>query len=210
MSCCMLACSIFRPELERVLPEIVAEHPEIFAGRDVDIEFVQSALHVDYKKLRQGIAEGFARCESGNTALLYGFMCHPDLPQIAAEHDVPYLRVGNCIEIFLTPEQKRKIDADGLTYYLTTGWLADWRSFFVEAMGWDTYDARANLGRYDRILMLDTGICPYTDEDILDFFEFTTVPIEIEPIGLDVFKENVVELCQRAFQPVAMLSGTAS
>jgi hypothetical protein len=37
-----------------------------------------------------------------------------------------------------------------------------------------------NLGRYDRILLLDPGIDPLSDEEILMFFDLTRIPIEIE------------------------------
>jgi len=55
-------------------------------------------------------------------------------------------------------------------------------------------DARINLGWYDKILLLDTGIEPLSDEMILEFFELTRVPIEILPVSLDHFKKVVIQL----------------
>lgn len=200
MQCNLLTCGIFQPELDRVLPEIRAEHPQLFADLDLVTRFVPSALHVDYVKLKKGVTDGLEECRPGNTALLYGYMCHPDLPQIAEEYGVPYLGVGNCIEIFLEPERKKELEKDGLIYYLTGGWLANWREIFGASMGWDTYDARQHLGRYEQLLVLDTGVYEYGDEDLWDLYEYTQVPVEVEPVALDRFKANIVDLCRKAFQ----------
>ena len=58
----------------------------------------------------------------------------------------------------------------------------------MEALGWDEVDVRINLGRYDRILLLDSGIDPITNDEILMFFDLAQVPIDIEPLQLDHFK----------------------
>ena len=46
--------------------------------------------------------------------------------------------------------------------------------------------------------MLDTGVSEFNDEDILEFFEYTQVPIEIESVELAVFKKNVAETLKKA------------
>jgi len=47
-------------------------------------------------------------------------------------------------------------------------------------------------------LLLDTGVCEFNDEDILGFFEYTQVPIEIVSVDLVVFKEHVAETIKKA------------
>jgi len=46
--------------------------------------------------------------------------------------------------------------------------------------------------------MNDTQLLPYSDEDLLEFFEYTQVPIEIENVDLAVFKENVAKAIEKA------------
>ncbi len=41
---------------------------------------------------------------------------------------------------------------------------------------------------YDKILLLDPGIDPLSDEEILMFFDLTQIPIKIEPLELNHFK----------------------
>ena len=59
---------------------------------------------------------------------------------------------------------------------------------------WTVEDARINLGRYDRIILLDYGLEPQGDEMIMEFFDLTQVPIEIVPVSLDHFKAVVRSL----------------
>jgi len=51
-----------------------------------------------------------------------------------------------------------------------------------------------DFGRYDRILVLDTGSNPLSDEEILEFYDLTQVPIEIQQIDLDHLRAKVIEL----------------
>ena len=39
-----------------------------------------------------------------------------------------------------------------------------------------------------------------SDEDLLEFFEYTQVPIEIESVGLAVFKENVAKAIEKTLE----------
>jgi len=61
-------------------------------------------------------------------------------------------------------------------------------------MGWDEVDVRINLGRYQRILLLEPGLNPLNDEEILTFFDLVQVPIEVEPLELHHFRSTLTEL----------------
>jgi len=63
----------------------------------------------------------------------------------------------------------------------------------MDVQGWDETDARINMGIYDRILLLDPGLSPLSDEEILAFFDLVQVPIEVEPLDLDCFRRCVME-----------------
>jgi hypothetical protein len=80
--------------------------------------------------------------------------------------------------------------------YRKGGDLENWRKIFVEGLKWDEIDARQNFGYYDRILLLDTGITPVDDEKILEFFDYTQVPVEILPIDLEHFRREVEKLLE--------------
>jgi hypothetical protein len=76
---------------------------------------------------------------------------------------------------------------------MTPGWVRAWPNIMA-ALGWDAVDVRINLGRYSRILLLEPGINPLNDEEILSFFDLTQVPIDIEPLELDHFEQTLTKL----------------
>ena len=67
----------------------------------------------------------------------------------------------------------------------------------MEALGWNEVDVRINLGRYERILVLDAGIEPLTDEETLLFFDLVQVPVEIKKIDLSVFRDLLAKLLEQ-------------
>ena len=196
----ILACGIFRPELERILPQLAEESGD----PDLTLRFVEAALHVDDKRLKGGIeaeAEAMAQNECAPTALLYGRMCHPEMCQLAAKMDASLPKEANCIELLLDPRRKKELDESGEIFYMTGGWLASWQEIFRQGNRWDEVDARINFGRYDRILVLDAGCVEIDEETLFAFFDYTQTPVEVEPIDLTYFKDAVRNLIRARSLP---------
>lgn len=95
------------------------------------------------------------------------------------------------IEAFLGPH-KKDLEKNH-TMIMTPGWVRAWPEI-MKALGWDEVDVRMNLGRYERILLLDCGAHPLSDEEILWFFDLAQIPIEIEPLDLGHFKKMLKQL----------------
>ena len=74
---------------------------------------------------------------------------------------------------------------------MTPGWIRAWPQM-MEAQGWDTFDVRMNMGRYDRILLLDAGINPLSDEELIEFFDLVQIPVEVEILDLGLFRETLI------------------
>lgn len=191
----IVACGIFQPELEQVLKQISEES---MSDEDINVTYVAPALHVDNKKLKQGITHALDHVTEKKTVLLFGTMCHPELDEFTEKYHVVKLVPGNCIELILGKERQNELEKAAKVFYLTPGWLQNWHDIFQHGQGWDEIDARQNFGFYDKILLLDTGVSEFNDEDLLEFFEYTQVPIEIESVDLTIFKKNVVEALQKA------------
>ncbi|MDR3279831.1 MAG: DUF1638 domain-containing protein [Synergistaceae bacterium] len=198
MALCIVSCGIFQPELEKLLPEIGRE-----LNCELEIGFVPPALHVDYKKLAEGIYLGLERFTGRNVLMLYGSMCHPDLPNMMKDVGALYLKAGNCIDAMVSPESKAEFEKKyGKLFYMTAGWLRYWRDIFQKGMGWDTIDARMNMGFYDQVIVLDSGIYEISDEELIEFYEFTQVPVDVEPITLDYFRGVLLGLCADALSRI--------
>ena len=171
----LLCCEILRAEIEQLLK----------TKQNVEIHYLEAGLHADLKKMETAIKTALAGIGSNEDVLLgFGNMCHPELESIAADYGANVLAGKNCIEILLGDKLK-EFDAEARTFYITNGWLENWRKIFIEQLKWDKIDARQNFGFYERIVLLDTGLIPIEDETILEFFEYTEVPVEIVPIELD-------------------------
>lgn len=173
----IIACKIFYDELQSVLP----------ANADVEVVWVEAALHVNFDRLENELKSALAGTNTNDARvyLLIGSGCHPDLVKLAEEYRAHVSPVSDCLEAFLGTK-KRELESDG-TMIMTPGWIRAWPSMMA-AMGWNEVDVRINYGRYNRILVLDPGINPLSDEEILEFFDLIQVPVEIEPLELDHFQ----------------------
>jgi hypothetical protein len=182
----IIGCDIFREELERVL----AHHPEI----DIRPVWLKAGLHNDLELLESSLMGALAEVGDGLAPrLLFGSGCLPHLPEIAKARGLPLLSEKNCLEAILGPERLRELERDK-TMVITPSWLR--KTWFAPdglraMLGWDNTDFRINFGRYDRILVLDPGFEPVTDEELLEAFDLLEVPLEIEPLSLARFETRV-------------------
>jgi len=202
----VLACGVFRLELEKILPEIQRElscAPGVAADGDaaeLAPEFLPPALDANEAKLAAALKEGIAGA-GGRAALLYGSMCHPDMPSVVRGSGSVFPAPRNCAAIMLSPEKKAELDAQGDFYYLTASSFKRWREVYQGERGWDAADARANFGFFEKIFILDSGVTEISDEEIFDFFDFAQVPVEPLKITLDYFKSVVLALCRQIARP---------
>ncbi|MDR2393863.1 MAG: DUF1638 domain-containing protein [Treponema sp.] len=194
MALSILSCGIFQFELENILPEI----KEALGGRELPVAFLSPALDVKADLLEKSVTEHIEAHPQDTTILLYGGMCHTEWARITEKSGAVYPKAANCVEILLSPEKKKLSDTSGNTYYLTMGGLKLWKEIYQQGHGWDSTDARINFGSFEKVVVLDTGIFPISEEALFEFFEYTQVPVEIMQISLDYFKSLILELCKTA------------
>lgn len=179
----IFCCGVLKKELQQVLEDIT---PVV----NYRISYLEPGLHVDMDRLAQNVKSLLREKESEDKLLLLGTQCHPELNTIAASYKASIPSAGNCIEMLLG-DKKTFLDQEAKTFYLTPGWLENWRQIFIEGLGWDSVDARQNFGLYERILLLDTDVYTIEDEKILEFFDYTQVPVETKSVKLDDFREII-------------------
>ncbi|MDR2843004.1 MAG: DUF1638 domain-containing protein [Spirochaetaceae bacterium] len=189
----IISCGIFKWELESILPYLEKE-----LKKEISVKYLEPSLDVSETKLENAIKEGFSFFSNQKPALLYGCMCHPKMKDIAKNNDAVPAKVSNCVEFLLGSEKKKELDKQGDFYYLTAGGLRLWKEIYKQGHGWDDVDARINFGRFDKIIVLDSGLFEISDEALFEFFDFVQVPVEIEKISLDHFKSQVLEICRGA------------
>lgn len=172
----VVACRIFEDELRACLGE----------RTDVKILWVDAALHADLDRLEEDLRRKGEELsmESGPRYLLFGTGCHPELRRIAEEDGFETAPFRNCLE-WLAGSEAREMEKDR-TMLMTPAWVRVWPQIMA-VMGWDPVDARIQLGRYDRILVLDAGLHSLSDEEILNFFDLVQVPLVIKPVDVRDF-----------------------
>lgn len=106
----------------------------------------------------------------------------------------------DCIAAFIG-EGERKAFESRKAFVMTPGWLRYWPEIFKAGLSWDNTDARQSFGFYDVIVLLDFGIEPLDEMEILEFFEFTGTPVEIVPASLDYFRRTLNGIITGAVQP---------
>lgn len=180
----ILCCGILKQEIEHLTRD-----------KNIEVKYLDAALHVDFGKLADSLTGALDNMAGDGTALVIGTKCLPDMENIADQNGARLMKAGNCIEMLLGDDMAR-IDAEAKTFYLTGGWLANWRKIFVEGLKWDKVDARQNFGYHDRILLLDTGFFPIDDEELLEFFEYTGVPVEVMSIDLENLRKKLEQLLE--------------
>lgn len=194
MKICLLACGIYQPELEQVLVQIKQE--KLFSC-ELELTYLPAKLHVDLKKLKAAVLQALDAVVADRIILLYGSKCHPEFDEFLQNYPVIRFEPANCVELILGEHIQQKVQ-DSRTFCLTSGWMLKWREIFDPGWGVDEVAMRQSFACYDRILFTDTGVSEITDEQLLDFFEYTRIPIEVEQGGLAAFKAVIVTAIRQA------------
>lgn len=186
----LVACKIFEDELNTVLQNHDAPLP-------VELVWVDAGLHSLLPRLEAELGAAIDRAQgkgSGEVKVLFGRGCLPAMDTLLRERGLAASPVNNCLAAFLGEDRLRELE-QGDTMVMTPSWVRVWPDNMRRVMGWDEVDFRTNLGRYERILVIDPGINPLSEEEILEFFDLVQVPVEVENISLDYFGQ----VCQALF-----------
>ncbi|MDR2613519.1 MAG: DUF1638 domain-containing protein [Deltaproteobacteria bacterium] len=186
----LIACDIFADEMKWVLDR----HPEI----EVETIWIGAGLHNDLDILKRRLDECLAEAGDGvgTARLLIGSGCHPDMRELVAARGLSVLPTKNCLGALVGEARLTELERDR-TMVVTPAWIR--KVWFAEdgirkLLGWDNTDFRINFGIYDRILVMDFGLAPLSDEEILDAFSVVEVPIECESFDLGHFERVFLEL----------------
>ncbi|MDR2611508.1 MAG: DUF1638 domain-containing protein [Deltaproteobacteria bacterium] len=189
----LIACGIFDEELGTALAPLAgryeAEIIRLPPGYHCEIEALEA-------RLREALADPRA-ADRSRVRVLFGRRCLPDMEALCRGEGVRCLPTANCLSAMAGDERVRGLEADGRTMVVTPAWI---RKLFLAPDGipahlrWDPADFRVNFGRYDRVLVLDTGLPP-TDGEVIECFDLFGNPvIETEPCGAERFNGLVEDL----------------
>ena len=186
---CLIACPIFRRELEYVLEELhLAPH----------IDFMHYTIHNDPLKMDEQLQEGIEKAPTAceKIRFLVGRHCksNRDIKEVVKECGGKIPEAKNCIDMLIGNELAEKLQKNR-TSIMTPAWIRMIKQSIQDGH-WSVTDARLSLGWYDKILILDTGVEPLSDEQIMEFYDLTQVETDILPVDLEHFKIVLHDLLQ--------------
>lgn len=186
---CLIACPIFRNELESVLADLKLSP---------NINYMHYTIHSNPKKMEEELKAGINQATKTGTEarFLVGKHCKGirDITEIVQECGGKIPQARNCIDMLIGTELADKLQKNR-TSLMTPGWIKMINQSIQDG-NWSVTDARLSLGWYNKILILDTGVEPLSDEQIMEFYDLTQVEIEILPVELEHFKSLLQDLLQ--------------
>lgn len=189
----LIGCSIFQEEIEHILKQ---KCPQL------TIDWQEVGLHDNIERLEETLDSRLeaARQSGAKVGFLYGWACLPEMKKFAQSRDVKYLGAKNCLAALVGDEKLKELEQNR-TLVASPGWVRKmWLGRAGTATGWTADDFRMQFGRYDRILVLDPGLQPLSDEEIITCFDLVQVPIETQACDLDYFKTLVKALIEPSAQ----------
>jgi hypothetical protein len=184
----LIACAIFKEEAERLLAD---------ADLNLNIQWLEVGLHDNIERLEEILDGAIAvarRQGAPAIKLLYGSACLPEMKAFAKARGVAALPVKNCLAALVGETRLRELEQNH-TLVASTGWVRQmWLGRAGTATGWTADDYRLQFGRYERILVLDPGLRPLTDEEIITCYDLVQVPLEVQPCDLKHFHHLFLEL----------------
>jgi hypothetical protein len=183
----LIGCGIFEDELNHALRD---------ENRfDLEICWLQSGYHVRTDWLAEKIKSSLEKKNLwGNQDLriIYGSSCLLDL-DVETRAKLKILNTDNCLTAMVGLKRLRELEKDR-TMVITNSWI---RKIYLAPPGdfpiWDPAELKMNLGRYDRILVLDTGLDSFTDEEILTAYDLMGVVLEFEKCDLGYFSHLIAQ-----------------
>ena len=188
----IIGCGIFQEEVERIAAE---------EKLSLITDWREAGLHDNIERLEEDLGAAIAahrQAGEQNTVLLYGYGCLPEMKAFAAQRGLAVLPVQNCLAALVGDAKLRELEQNR-TLVASTGWVRKmWLGRCETALDWKADDFRMQFGRYDRILVLDTGLSPLSDEEIITCFDLVQVPIEVQDCDLEHFRRVFLNLIQAA------------
>lgn len=188
----LIGCGIFQAEIDHILAE---------ENLDLDINWLEVGLHDNVERLEETLEQAAAMGEKGDGQspfFLYGTACLPEMKPFAQKLGATVLPVRNCLAALVGDAKLKELEQNR-TLVASPGWVRKmWLGRAGTAGGWTADDYRMQFGRYDLILVLDPGLNPLTDEEIITCFDLVQVPIEVQPCGLEYFRQLFLDFLDPA------------
>lgn len=193
----ILSCGVFEPELNKVLKEI--EDEKLFDA-NIQVRYLPFGLHTNLDKLRTVITNSLNELKPYKVVLLYGSKCHYMFHEFLKDYDnITTFTDSNCMELIINDNNKKTLENEK-NLYITPGWILKFDELNKYSNAVDIYDVRHQYGQYENVIIGDTKVFDITDDMVFDLFEKIQVPIELEEVSINIFKNKIIDAINRAIK----------
>ena len=194
MNIFILSCGVFEVELNKILKEI----EENIFDVNINVKYLPFGLHTNLDKLKSVIVDNLNNITSSKVILLYGSKCHYMFYDFLKDYNnLITFKDSNCLELIINNNDNKVLENDK-NLYITPGWVLKFDELNQYSNAVDIYDIRQQYGQYENIIIGDTQVCEITEEMIFDLFEKVQVPIEVENIDINIFKNKIIDAIKKA------------
>jgi len=200
--CSIVACGTLRRELGYL-------RESGFLGAD-RLLYTGAGLHAKPEELERQLMRQIerARALSPNVIVVYGDKCYLDpnrpgktIDSIVTRPGVCRVQAQGCIDMLCGSACQRELSNDASILWLSPGWIENWQRIWQQYLGWDAADANMNFpGYYRKAIFLDPQPLNMFDdwaaqnpEKILEFSDWTHLPVDSQPVTLDRLKSLLLQ-----------------
>ena len=166
----ILACSVFEPELEKVLSDI--KNKKLFED-NIEVTYLHFGLHTNLDKLEKDVTDSLDKLtlEYDKVIVLYGSKCHYRFFEFLKKYDnIVTIKPANCLEAIIGDKVVESY-VEGKNIYLTSGWVEKFDELNEFSNAVDNYDRLNQFGMYENAIIGDTGVIEITDDMIFELYE---------------------------------------
>lgn len=193
----ILACSVFEPELEKVLKNI--KDKNLFED-DIEVTYLHFGLHTDLNKLEADVTSALDKLtvEYDKVIVLYGSKCHYRFFEFLKKYNnLVTIKPANCLEAIIGDRVVESY-VEGKNIYLTSGWVEKFDQLNEFSNAVDNYDVINQFGMYENAIIGDTGIIEITDDMIFELYEKIQIPVEVEQVDINIFENLIIDAIKEA------------
>ncbi|WP_455542051.1 DUF1638 domain-containing protein [Intestinibacter sp.] len=197
MQICILACSVFEPELKKVLKDI--KNKNLFED-DIKVTYLDFGLHTNLDKLEEQVTGALDKLtlEYDKVIVLYGSKCHYRFFEFLQKYNnIITIKPANCLEAIIGDKVVESY-VEAKDIYLTSGWIEKFDELNKFSNAVDNYDVINQFGMYENAIIGNTGVIEITDDMIFELYEKIQTPVEVEDVDINIFENLIIDALERA------------
>ncbi|WYD79601.1 MAG: ATP-binding protein [Candidatus Electrothrix gigas] len=188
VTCCLIVCENFFPEVEAAVQQ------QGLADMEVNIQVCSFPSHCSSPPITWSEFTDIVLASSADFFVILGSYCLRQLDDPSEEFSRCRVdKKEQCHHLLCSPTLVDAVQQNG-TYLLNPGWLTRWQQH-IATWGFDRTTAIEFFGQsLHKLLLLDTGTDPEAEYHLAEFGSFLQMPVDILSIGLEYLGLSLTQI----------------